>query len=540
MLRLSLFGGFSAAGTDGAKISLKSQKAKALLAYLALPPGKSRSREEIMALLWSERGDAQARASLRQALTGLRKDLDAQAMTALNITDDAVSLDPDKVTVAAAGAGEELLAGFHLHDPAFEDWLRDERLRLEDTAAPSGRLAGPSLPDKPSIAVLPFTDMSGGPAQDHFAECIAEDINTALSKIPTLFVIDRTSTSVYRHNAVDVKQVGQEQGVRYVLKGSVQRNTNRVRVSVQLVDTTSGQHVWAQRFDRVIQDVFALQDEITHQVILALQIKLTDGERARILARGTENLEAWQLAIQASHYFNSHERQSVLEGRRLIDEALRLDEHYASAHTLLGWAHWMDAYDGWSEDFNKSIELTVKAARHSLALEPNNPETYALLAMSYILARDYDQAWAQIEKATTLGPGNSKVLALTALVALWCERPEQAESLIRQAMRLCPIYPAWYPTSLAEIYFVLGQTDEAIEVAQAVAESDPDYIHAHITLAVAYAAARRIEEARAAAAEVRRIEPDFSVGIYARAQPYRDEQELARIVEGLRAAGLPD
>ncbi len=232
MLRLTLFGGFSAAGADGAEIRLKSRKAKALLAYLALPPGKSRSREEIMALLWSDRGEAQARASLRQVLTGLRKDLGEEAMAALNITDDAVSLDPDRVMVAAASAGDELLAGFHLHDPAFEEWLRDERLRLEDTAAPGTQPAGPSRPDKPSIAVLPFVNMSGDPEQEYFSDGITEDVIARLSRFRSLFVIGNTSSLVYKGQTPKVQDVGRELGVAYVAQGNVRKTGNTVRITV--------------------------------------------------------------------------------------------------------------------------------------------------------------------------------------------------------------------------------------------------------------------------------------------------------------------
>jgi TolB-like protein len=250
MLRLTLYGGFSVAGATGAEIPLRSRKAKALLSFLALPPGTSRSREEIMALLWSDRGEAQARASLRQALTGLRKDLGEEAMAALRITDDAVSLDPDRVVVENANPGNELLAGFHLHDPAFEEWLRNERLRLEDEMAPGGQSSPSALPDKPSIAVLPFTNMSGDAEQDYFADGITEDIITGLSRFRDLFVIARNSSFTYKGRSVKVQDIGAELGVRYVVEGSVRKAGNRVRITAQLVDVVTGNHLWAERYSR--------------------------------------------------------------------------------------------------------------------------------------------------------------------------------------------------------------------------------------------------------------------------------------------------
>jgi TolB-like protein len=239
MLRLNLFGRFRAEDSLGKEISIKSRKARALLAYLALPPGKPRSREQLATLLWSDRGDDQARGSLRQALSGLRRDLGDSLAEALRIADDAVSLDPEHVVVESRSPRDELLEGLHINDPAFEEWLRDERLRLEDLTVTEVVPRPLELPNKPSIAVLPFVNMSGEPDQDFFADGITEDIVTALSHISSLFVISRHSTEIYKGKAVDVRDVGQQQGVRYVLEGSVRKANQRIRVTAQL---TSGRN----------------------------------------------------------------------------------------------------------------------------------------------------------------------------------------------------------------------------------------------------------------------------------------------------------
>jgi len=540
MLRLTLSGSFFATGADGSVLAIKSKKARALLAYLALSPRKSRSREEIMALLWSDRGEEQARASLRQVLSGLKKGLGNKAVDALIVSNEAVALNPERVTIEVSGGGEELLAGFHLHDPAFEDWLRDERLRHEDAVEHGAQLPGLPLPDKPSIAVLPFAYMSDEPDQGYFADGITEDIVTTLAKTPKLFVVDRNSTLKYKNETYDPGRVGQEQGVRYLLEGSVRRGGNRLRVSAKLIDAASGHHVWADRYDRVVDDVFALQDEITREVILALQVKLTDGERARMLARGTKSFEAWEFVFQAGGLLNNHDKEDTAEARRLIDKALEIDEHYAMAHTYMGWAYWMEAHDAWTETPERSLDLALKAVRRSQAIDPDNVEVHPLLAMIHVSNRDYDQAEEEIEKATTLGPNNSKAFSIAAVVANFCGNPAQAVTLMKQAMRLCPVHYAWYPGSLAEAYFLLGELDNAESACRTALACDPDYIHAKVTLAVTLAKMGRLDEAYAAADDIVRIDPNFSIGVYMRGQTFQNDSDAARMTDGLRMAGLPE
>jgi TolB-like protein/Tfp pilus assembly protein PilF len=408
------------------------------------------------------------------------------------------------------------------------------------TAAASSAEVSLALPDKPSIAVLPFTNMSNDPEQEFFADGITEDIVTALSKVPKLFVVARSSTFTYKGQAVDVKRVGQEQGVQYVLEGSVRRSGDRLRISAQLIHAGTGRHLWAQRYDRVVDDVFALQDEIMRAVILELQVKLTEGEQARLWASGTQSLEAWELVNQAGGLLERDHREDIIEVRRLIDEALRFDGNYAIAHNTLGWAHWAEACNVWSESPEKSLESALTAAKRSLAIDPSNPNTHALLAMVYVSFRDYDLALAESEKATILGPNNSNVIANAATVAYFCDKPGRSLELLRRAMRLCPVYPAWYLGELGEIYWYLEQLDEAINCFRKSIEIDPDYIHARLTLAISYAEEGRLDDARAAAQEVLRIEPSFTISDYAKRQPYRNEKMLTRMIDGLHSTGLPD
>ena len=239
-----------------------------------------------------------------------------------------------------------------------------------------------------------------------------------------------------------MKEVGREQGVRYVLEGSVRRGGDRLRITAQLVDATTGHHLWAQRYDRVAHDVFALQDEITREVTSALQVELTEGEQARLWASGTQNLEAWEIVIQIPELLYSHRRENMLKGRQLAEQALQLDEHYAAAWTLLGLLHCEEVFNAWSETPEVTLDLAMDAAQRSLSIDDSNPDTLALLAMIHLSRRDYAQAFDLGEQAMLLGPNNSFVAGVAAQVPLYCNRPHDQLTLLKKAMRLCPINPA--------------------------------------------------------------------------------------------------
>jgi adenylate cyclase len=416
--------------------------------------------------------------------------------------------------------------------------------RLDLAAVRSGSVAdlseSPQLPNKPSIAVLPFTNMSNDKTQDHLADGIAEDIITALSKVSNLFVVARNSTFTYKGQPIDIKQVGREQGVRYVLEGSVQRSGQRLRTTAQLIDATSGHHIWAQRYDRVIDDVFDIQDEITREVTSALQVHLTEGEQARLWASGTKNLEAWEAAIQCPALLHSHRRVDVLPARRLAERALQLDENYASAWAMLGWAHWTEVFNGWADDPDTKLSLALDALKRALAIDDSNPDTLALLAFLHLSLRKYGEARQFIEKAMTLGPNNSFAFGVAANVELYSNRPEAMVPLLKRAIRLSPIYPAWYLGDLSYAYVLMGRLEEAIVTANESIKIDPDYIYNYHTLAIAHVELGQIKAARADIENILRIEPKMSVRTYRDSQPYQDETQLNRIVTAFREAGLPE
>ena len=398
----------------------------------------------------------------------------------------------------------------------------------------------PQLPSKPSIAVLPFTNMSNDKTQEHLADGIAEDIITALSKVSNIFVVARNSTFTYKGQAIDIKQVGREQGVRYVLEGSVQRSGQRLRTTAQLIDATSGHHIWAQRYDRVIDDVFDVQDEITREVTSALQVHLTEGEQARLWASGTKNLEAWEAAIQCPALLHSHRRIDVLPARRLAERALQLDKNYASAWALLGWAHWTEAFNGWTDNPAAKLDLALDALNRAWAIDDSNPDTLALLAFLHLSLKKYGEARQFIEKAMTLGPNNSFAFAVAANVELYCNRPEAMVPLLKRAIRLSPIYPAWYLGDLSYAYVLMGRLEEAIATAKESIKIDPDYIYNYHTLAIAHIELGQIEAAHADIENILRIEPKMSIRTYRDSQPYEDEALRNRIITAFREAGLPE
>jgi len=398
----------------------------------------------------------------------------------------------------------------------------------------------PQLPSKPSIAVLPFTNMSNDKTQEHLADGIAEDIITALSKVSNIFVVARNSTFTYKGQAIDIKQVGREQGVRYVLEGSVQRSGQRLRTTAQLIDATSGHHIWAQRYDRVIDDVFDVQDEITREVTSALQVHLTEGEQARLWASGTKNLEAWEAAIQCPALLHSHRRIDVLPARRLAERALQLDKNYASAWALLGWAHWTEAFNGWTDNPAAKLDLALDALNRAWAIDDSNPDTLALLAFLHLSLKKYGEARQFIEKAMTLGPNNSFAFAVAANVELYCNRPEVMVPLLKRAIRLSPIYPAWYLGDLSYAYVLMGRLEEAIATAKESIKIDPDYIYNYHILAIAHIELGQIEAAHADIENILRIEPKMSIRTYRDSQPYEDEALRNRIITAFREAGLPE
>jgi adenylate cyclase len=396
------------------------------------------------------------------------------------------------------------------------------------------------LPEKPSIAVLPFDNFGGDPKQDYFSDGITENIITALSKISNLFVIARKSTFTYKGKPVKVQQVAEELGVRYVLEGGVQRVGERVRITAQLIDGLTGRHLWAERYDRQIGDIFALQDDITDQVVTALEVKLTEGEAARVQRRQTDNTEAYDLFRRAVEQYRRFTKVDNAQAQQLFKEALALDSGFADAWCFLGETYQAEWYFGWSEHAAQSIARATELAQKAIALDDSSPCPYILLDIIHLWRRDYDQAIAYGEKAVALEPNHADATVRLARALTYADRPEEAIDLIKRAMRLSPYYPDWYLGALGVSYRLAGNYDEAIAAFEKRRERNPRSTLPHLGLALVYMEVGREQEARDAAAEVLKRNPKISLKQVRNRLPYKDPAEAERIIAALRKAGLPD
>jgi len=394
------------------------------------------------------------------------------------------------------------------------------------------------LPDKPSIAVLPFVNMSEDPKQEYFSDGITEEIITGLSKVPRLFVIARNSTFTYKGTAVKVKQVSEELGVRYVLEGSVRKAGDKVRVTAQLIDALMGHHLWAERYDRDLKDIFALQDEITMKIITAVQVELTVGERANVAAKGTKNLEAFMKYMQATENLTRQTKEGNVAGRRLAEEAITLDPKYLKGYIALAQTHLIDIMIGTTESPEQSLAKASELLRKAIALDVSEPDGHSNLGIVYLMMRQYEKALAEVERAVSLNPNHFGSLLRLVYVLNSIGRFEEAISVLKSARRLSPTPYQAYFVHLATAYRLTGQYKEAIKTAKEALKQTTNNILIYLQLTAAYSMMGREEEARAAAAEVLRINPKFTLERYAKTIYFKNQADVDKTIEALRKAGL--
>ncbi len=720
---LQLLGGVSARLESGASIAFPTKKTKALMSYLAVPPGKSHSRGKLSALLWEDSGEEQARANLRQTLTYLRKALSGLEHEAVATDGDAVALDPAALEIdvvdferlaqeatpaALERAGElyqgEFLEGFDLRGEAFEAWQRAERQRLHEvavevlssllthyvavgrsddavqaairllaidplredahralirlrlhqgqralalqqyqdccdllrrelgtdpdpeterlhrrireglseeaprdatparesstqapgaaeplplgTAAP-GRIGFrktrlplisaaaaallifgatvfwmsgtsseseketmistglyPPLPEGPSIAVLAFRNLSADPDQEYFADGLSEDLITDLSKLRALFVIARESSFAYKDKAVDVRQIGRELGVGHILEGSVRKVDGQVRITAQLVDASSGNHLWAQRYDRPLTDVFAVQDEIRNEIVASLDVALVEGEQARHWRKGTTNLEAYELFLRSHEVKLRFTEATTHRAIELLQQVIELDPAFAKAWVHLGWSYDMLIWSGWAQSPSKTIELAFAAANRAVVLDENSGDAHTLLGSLIInYEGDHEKGIAELEKGMALSPNGADSHAIAAFFLPYVDRGKEAVAAIEKAMRLNPNPPAWYYSALGAAYLGAGRHHDSIAASRECVTRLPDHMMCNLRLILAYTVTGRENEARTRTQEVLRIDPEFSVSKhfseYAELAT-RDPAVRERRMTFLRDAGLPE
>ena len=407
---------------------------------------------------------------------------------------------------------------------------------------------GLSLPDHAAIAVLPFDDMSATHDQQYLADGITEELITGLAKIPELIVMARNSTFAYKDKPTDVRQVGKDLNVRYVVEGSIQRADQNVRVTAQLIDTTTGHQIWADRYDRQVDNIFAIRDDITRSIAGTLggkAGKLAQAEAARVSGKNPNSFTAYDYVMKGWYAYNKFTREDNAAARDLFEQARKIDPNYARAYAGLAWTY-EDDYDfEWTDDDEKTLKLTLENATTAVRLDPNDNQAQWALGWAYLYNRQYDQAMAHYLRARELNPNDAEVLAEMGSLLIYIGQPKQAIDQEKEAIRLNPNHYNWYVYYMGWAYEEAGMPKEAIEIfEQAIDLQNPDeeqlwYLP---TIAAAYAhpTVGRMDDARKVVKTILSREPDFSISKKVSRYPYKTKELADRYVNALRRAGLPE
>ncbi len=658
---LRLLGRFSLS-TAGREIALPGSRSRALLAFLACNAGKPYAREKLVGLLWGDRFEKQARQSLRQALSALRKILgpnvidtdrdqvrlkesfssDVSRFSALIATGER-----DRLRDAVELYQDDLLAGFSLEEKSFTEWLTAERARLRDLvlraletlmepadcslapelllafaeravsldpyreqahrhllralalagrrndalmhyrqleqrlqselgvqpetatrdvieAVRSGRIgpattsstpprpaesgqqdeiasaASPSRDNsrstgRPSIAVLPFANMSGDPQQDYFSDGVTEDIITELSRFHQISVLARSSTFRYRDTGIDVKRVGRELGAQYVVEGSIRRMGERIRITAQLVEAMSGNHLWAEHFDRDRREIFAIQDQVIRTIVGTLVGRLEAAGAEQVRRRPTTSLEAYECVLRGKS-LPLGDLQTEAEKRLLYERAIELDPSYGQAYALLSHAFFL----AWFRDMTGSqgaLDHAFELAKRAVALDDNDPTCQFELGWIYLFRKSFDLAEQYYQRALQINPNSPELVARMSFLYAYTGRPDEALDSLAQARLIDPYFsPTWYWHNLGYVNFIARRYDEAI-AALSHSATMPFWVRAY--LAACHALTNRIERAREFATEVLRLAPDFSATRLVEKEPFQRPADREHLLKGLCRAGLP-
>jgi len=671
-LRLNVLGNFEALLASGGVVSLPTRKAEALLTYLALAPGQPHSREKLFNLLWSDRGEEQARNSLRQCLNTIKKSFGDEAKSILDIERTTVSLKKDLISVdvldfellarepdreslmAAVSLNQgEFLEGISVREEAFQVWLDNKRdllqqslvdvlaqlsqlllesrdyaqaietakrlVKLEPLLESAWRqlmkaynekgdrnhalksfkqcqgflskelgvdpetatvelhdqIAGNEdtrkqdqlrTPTKPSakattapdnsIAVLQFENLSGNPEQKYFSSGITEDIITDLSRFRDLLVIARNSTQIYDGKAVNIREIGSELDVRYILEGSVQIAREKVRVNAQLVDAKTDHHVWADRYDRELKDIFAVQDEITETIVSTLVGRLEKATLERARGKTTDNMMAHDYVLRADEDIFHYTKEKTAWARQLYLRAIELDPQYARAYAGMALTYATDWGFFWGEFPDDDLLQAFEYAQKAVALDDSNNRSHMVLAIAYLFQKKYTQARYHQEKAIALNPNDADVLAHMGYILPLLGNSEEAVKMVERAVRLNPFYPKWYLTFMGTAYYAAHRYADAISTFEGSKNTYPDDA---TWLAASYAQLGQIEKAHKvmsefltsaevdswwknapeSAAKIER-DPTSFLRYMTYMYPFMDQADRDHHIDGLRRAGLPE
>jgi len=658
-LRLTMLGGFEARDQAGETIPLGSTKAALMLACLALRPGEAVSRERFMGLLWSDRGEAQARGSIRHAVWSLRRALEHLEPFPLVIEGDTLALDPgavdtdvlalersaahpspDALGAAAVLCRGDFLAGVRNRDRAFDEFLRLERERIQELGidvcsklmdhqlrhkdidgaaetakqllgidplqeparralmkyhagkgqiglalkqyqacrdtlrdelqvepeaetvqlfddirlsrpgasayldatadeAPRAKAAPAAQQEKPSIAVLPFINLSGDPEQEYFSDGVTEDIITALSRLRWFLVIARNSTFVYKGRAVDMKEIGRELGVRYLLEGSVRRSGDRLRITAQLIDAATGAHHWGQNYDRELTDIFAMQDDITQSVTAAIEPKLIAAEGVRSERRSPEDVDAWDFVMRAlAHYgrMTTRESEAAIE---MLREAVRRYPDYGPAHSLLAFALLVSDHVGWWIPEGDDLEDASALAHRAAELDDEDPWAYLALGYLAFVRRETGETIRQYDRALDLNPNFATAYGYMGWALAFDGQSGEAIRFFEQALRMSPHDPlkAFFYSGTAVAHYFARRYEEAVEWGRKAIMERPGFTAAHRILCASLAQANRVDDTREAMAVLRDLQPDISIPWIREHVPYTPGA-MPHFLEGMRKAGV--
>ncbi|MDU8946351.1 tetratricopeptide repeat protein [Ovoidimarina sediminis] len=548
MFHLSLFGRFSLTDASGVDVCVTSKKGKALLAYLAQTPGKPRSREEILALLWSDRAEAQGRASLRQVLTGLRKEV---CEDFLLIDRDSVTLDLEMVELAPPN-GEEFLSGFNIRDPAFEDWVRDERLRFGSPAAPREALdeRDHSSDAKPAVAILPLQNMSGDAAQDYLADGMSVDIVTKLSRFRNIVVIGSWITSHFRGEIPKIEELEQKFGAKYVVTGSVRTSETQIRVSIHLIEVSSRETVWGESYNRDMADVFAVQDEITASIVRTIPGHIDLHHRGRPVSIRELNMSDYESLLKAEQCLRQGGRQGIRRARSLFQKVVEADPKNARALSGLARTYINEVWSDWADDESTLSECALRFAKEAVRLDPLDARAQINLGASYFFNSDFDKAALHFRQAQDLNPNDAEVFCFNG----WCHALsgdfDATMSLTECSLALL------LPQDSRDCYmaraiaaYTIGDFEGCLNFLNSVSSEEEDTQ----SLILSAACFERLGETNKAECAVtnfmsiaERSMPDFvdkdGAGwhnYFARMFPFRNEVHLKNLIEPLKRAGFP-
>ncbi|MBI3758121.1 MAG: tetratricopeptide repeat protein [Deltaproteobacteria bacterium] len=396
------------------------------------------------------------------------------------------------------------------------------------------------LPDKPSLVVLPFVNLSEDSGQEYFSDGLTEDLTSALSRLSSLFVISRNTAFFYKGKAVKMPELSKELGVQYVLEGSVRKAGGQVRVTAQLLDAIQDHHLWSERYDRPLKDIFALQDEIVQKMVTTLQLQLSLQEQGILVKKTTDNLEAYDTFLRGQeswlHAYYERNKDAHTQARQLFERAVALDPHYAQAYSQLGLTYFLDWFYGWDQT-PQTLERAGELARQAITLDGSLSVPHVGLSYVYLWQKQHDLAIKEAERAIALDPNGAEGYVNLGGVLAWAGRPEEGIQMVERGIRLNPRYPLNYIMALGFTYRIAGRYEEAIATAKKILVRQPNFAPAYFLLAYSCAQLDRLDEARAAGAEFQRLVPHASLEQWKQMAAFKDPALLERDLAALRKAG---